>query len=90
MLRIISMTITVLPTPAPPNRPIFDPLENVQIRSMTLMPVSRICVSVDCSEMVGAVRWMGSLALAFTGPLPSIGSPITLNMRPSVSSPTGT
>ena len=56
MLRIISMTMTVLPTPAPPKSPIFEPLENVQIRSMTLMPVSRISVSVDCSEMAGALR----------------------------------
>ena len=31
---------TVLPTPAPPNRPTLPPLANGQIRSMTLMPVS--------------------------------------------------
>ena len=32
--------VTVLPTPAPPNRPILPPLANGQIRSITLMPVS--------------------------------------------------
>ena len=32
---------------------------------------------------------MGSVFLALTGPLPSIGSPSTLSSRPSVSRPTG-
>src|SRR6202035_123348 len=90
MLRIISMTMTVLPTPAPPKSPIFEPFEKVQMRSMTLMPVSRISVSTDCSEMVGAVRCMDIRFLPLNGPLPSMVSPMTLNIRPSVSSPTGT
>ena len=84
------MTMTVLPTPAPPKSPIFEPLEKVQMRSMTLMPVSRISVSVDCSEMVGAARCIDIRAVPLNGPLPSMVSPMTLNMRPSVSSPTGT
>jgi len=56
MLLIISVTMTVLPTPAPPKSPIFDPLEKVQIRSMTLIPVSRIEGLVSCSARVGAAR----------------------------------
>ena len=33
---------------------------------------------------------MGSRRTAFTGPLPSIGSPLTLKSLPSVAAPTGT
>ena len=35
-----SWMITVLPTPAPPNRPVLPPLMKGSIRSMALMPVS--------------------------------------------------
>jgi hypothetical protein len=38
--RIISVMSTVLPTPAPPNRPILPPATYGVRRSMTLMPVS--------------------------------------------------
>ncbi len=31
---------TVLPTPAPPNKPTLPPLANGQTKSITLMPVS--------------------------------------------------
>ena len=31
---------TVLPTPAPPNKPTLPPLANGQTRSITLIPVS--------------------------------------------------
>ena len=48
--------ITVLPTPAPPNKPIFPPLAYGQIRSMTLMPVSRISVEEESSAYAGGVR----------------------------------
>ena len=40
---IISWMRTVLPTPAPPKRPIFPPSTYGVSRSMTLMPVSNIC-----------------------------------------------
>ena len=43
MLLMSSRMTTVLPTPAPPKAPALPPLMNGQIRSMTLMPVSRIC-----------------------------------------------
>src|ERR1039457_6757521 len=57
MLLINSMITTVLPTPAPPNAPTFPPFRNGQIRSMTLMPVVRICGVVDWSIKVGAGDW---------------------------------
>ena len=43
MLRISSVMITVLPTPAPPKMPILPPLVKGAIRSMTFMPVSKTC-----------------------------------------------
>ncbi len=82
--------MTVFPVPAPPNSPIFDPLANVQIRSMTLMPVSRISTLACCSDTGGAGRWIGQRVTPFGAGWSSIGAPITLNMRPSVSTPTGT
>ena len=42
MLWISSWISTVLPTPAPPKRPILPPRTYGAIRSMTLMPVSKI------------------------------------------------
>ena len=53
------------------------------------MPVSSSSVEGRTSVKGGASRWMGRRRSASTGPLPSIGSPTTLNMRPSVASPTG-
>ena len=40
-----SMMRTVLPTPAPPNSPVFPPRINGHRRSMTLMPVSSTVVA---------------------------------------------
>ncbi|CSI54164.1 Uncharacterised protein [Vibrio cholerae] len=50
MLLISSIMLTVLPTPAPPNRPILPPFANGQIRSITLTPVSKSSVALDCSS----------------------------------------
>ena len=44
------MSVTVLPTPAPPNKPTLPPLEIGMIRSITLMPVSRSSVVAACSS----------------------------------------
>jgi hypothetical protein len=44
---ISSVRMTVLPRPAPPNRPALPPRTNGVSRSMTLMPVSNISVLVD-------------------------------------------
>ena len=49
-----SMMTTVLPTPAPPNRPILPPFKKGWIRSMTFTPVSNISICVDCSSNAGA------------------------------------
>jgi hypothetical protein len=59
VMRISSWMSTVLPTPAPPNRPILPPLANGQSRSTTLMPVSKTSVIACCSSKVGAGRWIG-------------------------------
>src|SRR5258708_24262982 len=90
MLRMSSCTITVLPVPAPPNKPIFEPFAKVQMRSMTLIPVSRISTLACCSDTGGAGRWMGHRVTPSGDGSSSIGAPITLNIRPSVSTPTGT
>ena len=55
MFLINSIRITVLPTPAPPKRPTLEPLAKGQIRSTTLMPVSKISTSDACSENVGQI-----------------------------------
>jgi hypothetical protein len=53
MLLISSIMFTVLPTPAPPNRPTLPPLANGQIRSITLMPVSSSSCEGDSSSYAG-------------------------------------
>ena len=58
--RISSWMMTVLPTPAPPKMPILPPFLNGQIRSMTLSPVSKTSISVDCWSNAGGSRWIGS------------------------------
>ena len=46
------------------------------------MPVTRIALSVDWSTNSGASAWIGIVVSALTGPRSSIGSPMTLRMRP--------
>ena len=50
MLLISSIIVTVLPTPAPPNRPTLPPLRTGHIRSITLMPVSSSSCDGDSSS----------------------------------------
>ena len=91
MLLINSWINTVFPTPAPPNNPILPPLINGQIKSTTLIHVSKISVSVLCCAYVGALRWIGIfLTSSPSASFPSIGCPKTLNILPSVALPTGT
>ena len=74
MLLISSMMSTVLPTPAPPNRPILPPLVYGASRSTTLMPVTRSRCSVDWSTNSGAAVDRPFLASRTSiGPLSSIG-----------------
>ena len=49
-------TKTVLPKPAPPNKPALPPRTKGVNRSMTLMPVSKISVLVESSLTSGAAR----------------------------------
>ena len=56
MDEINSVMTTVLPTPAPPKIPVLPPLVKGAIRSMTLIPVSKICTLVDCWSKAGAGR----------------------------------
>ena len=85
------MINTVLPTPAPPKRPILPPFTYGAIRSTTLIPVSKICVSGERSSNLGAGRWIGHFSSATTGAGSwSTVSPSTLKIRPNTPSPTGT
>ncbi len=87
---ISSVRMTVLPSPAPPKRPILPPRTNGVSRSTTLMPVSNTSVLGERLSNAGGSRWIGQRSGAETGPRPSIGAPKRLNTRPSVSLPTGT
>ena len=58
-LWISSWISTVLPTPAPPNRPILPPRTYGAIRSTTLMPVSKISIFGVRSLNAGGSRWIG-------------------------------
>ena len=80
---------TVLPTPAPPKRPIFPPRAYGASRSTTLIPVTRTSADVACSTNKGASAWMGAFLLCLIGPRSSIGSPVTFMIRPRVPGPTG-
>jgi hypothetical protein len=81
---------TVLPTPAPPNRPILPPLAKGQTRSITLMPVGSRSTEGESSSNFGAFEWIGRSSPPGMGPASSIGRPSTSMMRPSVPVPTGT
>src|SRR3954454_15881821 len=88
--RIISWISTVLPTPAPPNRPIFPPATYGVSRSMTLMPVSSISVRPSSWSNRGACRWIVQCGASLPYPGVSRHSPRALNTWPLVASPTGT
>ncbi len=90
MLLMSSSIVTVLPTPAPPKRPILPPLANGQMRSITLMPVSSSSTEGESSSNRGAGWWIERSSLLFTGPRSSIGRPSTSITRPRVAGPTGT
>ena len=59
---------TVLPTPAPPNRPTLPPLAYGASRSTTLMPVSNISVVGVRFSTFGAGRWIGQRSSYSTSP----------------------
>jgi len=89
MLWIISVSSTVLPTPAPPNSPDLPPRSSGVSTSMILMPVSNTC---DCAarRLNGGGAWCTERHCTSTGGKPpSIGWPNTSNMRDSTARPTG-
>ena len=89
MLWIISMISTVLPTPAPPNRPALPPRSTGASRSIALIPV-RNSSSPGRRLASGTGGWrMGRLSTSSSGPRRSIGSPNMLSMRPNRPGPTG-
>ena len=90
-LLISSLMMTVLPTPAPPNRPILPPRRYGSSRSMTLMPVSNIFSSVDCSSSDGACAVDRPVLLGVDRPIRSRPARRARSCtRPSVAGPTGT
>ena len=50
------MINTVLPTPAPPNKPILPPFTYGANKSITLIPVNKTSVVVANSSNLGAER----------------------------------
>src|SRR3954447_11376600 len=83
--------MTVLPTPAPPNRPILPPCTYGVSRSSTLMPVSSISVLDSRASNLGADRWIGQRSVIWTvDGSTSSTSPVTFQTWPLVMSPTGT
>ncbi len=73
MLWISSWISTVLPTPAPPKRPTLPPLTYGAIRSMTLIPVSKISIFGERSRNSGGSRWIGQRSPA--SPAAACGRP---------------
>ena len=63
---IISWISTVLPTPAPPNRPILPPRTYGVSRSSTLIPVSRISVLGSSWSNGGGSRWIPQRSVTFS------------------------
>ena len=89
--RIISWISTVLPTPAPPNRPILPPRTYGVSRSMTLIPVTNISVRGSSWSSGGGSRWIGHRTVMSSDEVgTSSVSPRALNTCPLVTSPTGT
>ena len=88
---IISVISTVLPTPAPPNRPILPPATYGVSRSMTLMPVSNMRADGSRASNDGASRWISQRSMSAKSALSaSRASPHAFQMWPSTRSPTGT
>src|SRR4051794_11699456 len=89
--RIISVINTVLPTPAPPNRPILPPERYGVSRSMTLMPEVNMRRDGSSESNKGASRWMSQRSMsAYLAGSSSRTSPHTFQTWPRVRSPTGT
>ena len=84
----ISVNRIVLPTPAPPNKPIFPPLTIGAKRSTTLIPVSKTCCLVSIFKL-RTFLCMGSVKPLVISPLPSKAFPNISTTLPRSSLPTG-
>ena len=89
MLWIISVSNTVLPTPAPPNRPALPPRSSGTSTSMTLIPVSKISDLVERRASGGGARWTVRHWTSAGAAWRSMAFPKTSNIRESVPLPTG-
>ena len=83
------MINTVLPTPAPPNRPIFPPFWYGCNKSIALIPVSRISMLVFWSTNFGDSLCIGKYVSVSIAPIWSTGSPVTFKILPKIGFPTG-
>ncbi len=91
MRAISSWMMTVLPRPAPPNRPVLPPRTNGRQQVDDLdAGLEDLGLGRQVGERAAARGGWAGARSALTGPRPSIGSPSRLKTRPSVSLPTGT
>jgi hypothetical protein len=89
MLWIISVSSTVLPTPAPPKSPALPPRSRGTSTSMTLMPVSKTSDLVDRRTSGGGARCTERHSTSVGSASRSMTLPNTSNIRESVPLPTG-
>ena len=90
MLWIISVSSTVLPTPAPPNRPALPPRSSGVSTSMALMPVSKTSDCVERRTSGGGARCTERHVTPVRMPARrSMVLPNTSSMRDRIGLPTG-
>ena len=89
MLWIISVSSTVLPTPAPPNSPALPPRSSGTSTSMTLMPVSKISDLVERCASGGGARCTERHSTSDKAASRSMVLPNTSNIRERMALPTG-
>ena len=89
-LMIVSIATAVLPVWRSPMISSRWPRPTGTIASIAFRPVCTGCDTDFRSITPGATFSITSVALALTGPLPSIGWPSELTTRPISSGPTGT
>ena len=89
MLWIISVSSTVLPTPAPPKSPALPPRSSGTSTSMTLMPVSKISDLVERRASGGGSRCTERHWTSASGASRSMVLPNTSNIRERIPLPTG-
>ncbi len=89
MLLISSWIKTVLPTPAPPNKTSLTTLSH---RADKVNDLNTGFQNFSTTGLIDEWWWsaVNRCSVVKIAPLSSIGSPMTLNIRPKVFSPTGT